>query len=101
MSQTIIDLKIVKVKENLGKGEYLAQDVFSQEKITIKLTGKQRMNYSKLGINTDVYISVQNSDFDNAKFIIWKYNTNVSIEKQKKELESRYLNLYSKKLYQR
>ena len=42
-----VELRIVKINEDLGQGKYLSEDVFSKEKIEVKLSGKQRMSFTK------------------------------------------------------
>ena len=39
------------VKENIGKGQYLVEDIFDKRIIQISLSGKLRMNYYDLKID--------------------------------------------------
>ena len=95
------ELRIVKIKEDLGQGKYLSEDVFSQEKIGVRLSGKQRMHF-KLPIESEIYVSISNSDKDNARYIYtWRNpmrldNTETDIEKQRKKLDAQYIERYGK-----
>lgn len=62
MSSNNLELRIVKITENLGKGIYASEDVFTQEKITIILSGKLRMNYIKLPKESLIYAEIRYVD---------------------------------------
>ena len=93
------ELRFVKVREDLGKGEYLAEDVFSEERIKIKLSGKQRMNFM-LPLGAVVYAVTGNQELENARFIYtWRDpfrmdNTETFLEKQRKELDAKFIDQY-------
>lgn len=94
-----LELRIVKVIEDMGEGQFLSEDVFSQERIGIKLSGKQRMNL-KLPIEAVIYVSVRNSDKENARYIhTWRNpmrldNTETPLEKQRKKLDDKYIEIH-------
>lgn len=94
-----IELKIVKITKDLGHAKYLSEDVFSKEEIGVKLSGKQRL-LPKLPLEAVIYVSIINSDRDNARYIhTWRNpfrldNTETPLEKQRKELDAQYIALY-------
>lgn len=94
-----LELRIVEIKEDLGEGKFISVDVFTQEKISIKLSAKQRMNF-KLPIESVIYVSIWNSDKNNARYIYtWRdpmrlNNTETILEKQRKELDAKYIACY-------
>ena len=67
MSSNNLELRIVKITEDLGKGVYLSEDVFSQEKITVILSGKLRMTYIKLIIESEVYVEINSLNRENIR----------------------------------
>lgn len=44
------------VKENIGKSQYLVEDIFDKQIIQISLSGKQRMHYYDLKIGKEIYV---------------------------------------------
>lgn len=90
------ELRIVKILEDVGQGKYISEDVFSQEKIGIQLTGKQRMHF-RLPIEAVVYVCIRNSDKDKAWYIYsWRNpmrldNTETPLEKQRPALDTLYI----------
>ncbi|MCG8329745.1 MAG: hypothetical protein MI974_18765 [Chitinophagales bacterium] len=97
-----VELRIVKITEDLGKGSYVSEDVFSQERIVIILPGKLRMNYFKLPIESVIYAAVGYLDEKNVRgryIYTWRDpmredNTKTPLEKQRKELDAKYIELY-------
>lgn len=93
------ELKIVKITKDLGQAKYLSEDVFSKEEIGVKLSGKQRL-LPKLPLESVIYVSIINSDKDNARYIrTWRNpfrmdNTETPLEKQRKVLDAQYIALY-------
>jgi len=50
------------VKENIGKGQYLVEDIFDKRIIQISLSGKLRMNYYELKIDKEIYVVYSSND---------------------------------------
>ena len=99
MNPNNLELRIVKIKEDIGQGKYVSEDVFSQERIDVKLSGKQRMHF-KLPVDSDVYVWLRDSDKENARYIYtWRNpmrmdNTETPLEKQRKVLDAKYIKIY-------
>lgn len=93
------ELKIVKITKDLGQARYLSEDVFSEEEIGVKLSGKQRL-LPKLPLEAVIYVSIINSDKDNARYIhTWRNpfrldSTETPLEKQRKGLDAQYIAFY-------
>ena len=102
MSSNKAGLRIVKITEDLGKGNYISEDVFSQEKIQIVLSGKQRMNFHKLPIESVIYAAVGYVDENNTRgryIHTWRDpmrmdNAETPLEKQRKVLDAKYIEVY-------
>ena len=94
------ELKIVRIKEDLGKGKYLTEDAFNEEKIIVKLSGKLRMHYVQIPIETFIYAIVTNLDTENARYIhTWKNTASLTneetlLDKQREILDSQFIELY-------
>lgn len=43
------------IKEKINTAEYLVEDIFDEKVFTIKVSGKQRMNYKGFEIGEEVY----------------------------------------------
>lgn len=75
--------------------------MFSQETVRVKLAGLQRIHF-QLPIDANIYVSIRNSDPGNARYIYtWRNttrldNTENDLEKQRKKLDVRYIELYGK-----
>lgn len=97
-----VELRIVKIIEESGKGDYISEDVFSQEQIKIILPGKQRMNYFRLPLESVIYAAVSYLDENNAQgryIYTWRDpmridNTETPLEKQRKVLDAKYIEIY-------
>lgn len=109
MTSNTLELRLVKIKEDLGNAKYISEDVFSQERIEVFITGKLRMNYIKLPIESVIYIvtSWRNSD----KYIArggylhsWRalhqcYETGCLHKKQKQDLVAKYKECFGTEVY--
>jgi predicted ATP-dependent endonuclease of OLD family len=99
------ELRIVKIKEDLGEGTYLSEDVFNKEELRIILSGKLRMNYYSIPVDKVVYACIVDSDTKNARYIYtWRDamsldNTETRLDKQRKILDAKFIELYGKKEY--
>ncbi|MFK7936450.1 MAG: hypothetical protein AB8G22_23245 [Saprospiraceae bacterium] len=58
MNKNDFELRIVKIKADLGRGVFGTEDVFTEEKITLTLSSKQRMNYIRLPIGALFYAEI-------------------------------------------
>ena len=102
MSSNKVELRIVKITEELGKGNYSSEDVFSKEQVQIVLSGKQRMNFQKLPIESLIYTAVAYLDENNARgryIHTWRDpmrmdNTETPLEKQRKALDAKFIEAY-------
>jgi len=104
MTSSTLELRLVKIKEDLGRGIYASEDVFSQERIEVSISGKLRMNYIKLPIESVIYIVTIWRDSD--KYIArgryvssWRdldryYNTGSLHKKQRQDLDAQYKERY-------
>lgn len=63
------ELRIVAVISNLGLGKYLSEDVFTQEMITIKLRGKQRIHLTENITGKIIYVALNEFDDNYARYI--------------------------------
>lgn len=95
------ELRIVRVTKILGKWEFLSEDVFNNETIKVNITGKIRMHFFEIPIEKIVYVIVQNSDIENARYIyswralVGKYrNIESPLQKQKRILKSKFVDLF-------
>jgi len=92
-------LRIVKVIDELEQGKFLSENVFAKEKISIKFTGKQRMNF-KLPKGAIIYVAIGSQGLDNARYIpSWRNpfrldNKETFLEKQRKDLDAKYKEIY-------
>lgn len=99
------ELRIVKIKENLGEGIYLSEDVFNKEEVRISLSGKLRMNYYSIPVNMVVYACVINLDREKGRYIYtWRDamsldNTETILDKQRKILDAQFIELFGKDEY--
>ncbi|MEM7371928.1 MAG: hypothetical protein AAF587_25155 [Bacteroidota bacterium] len=90
------ELRIAEIITELGRGQYIAEDVFTQERIGVTFSGKQRLTLS-LPMHAVVYIAISNSDKENARYIhTWRNpmredNTKTPLEKQKQGIDARYI----------
>jgi len=102
MSSNKVELRIVKITGEVGKGIYISEDVFSQERIEIILPGKQRMNFFQLPVESMIYAAVGYSDKNNARgryIHTWRDpmrmdNTETSLEKERKVLDAKFKEIY-------
>lgn len=106
MSQNTEELRIVKINKDLGQGRYVSKDVFNDEIIGVKLSGKQRINF-QLSKGDVIYIAIRNLDKNNAWYIYtWRDpmrldNTETLLEKQRKEMDARFIEYYGFEEYQK
>ena len=98
MKSNNLELIIVKIIADLGKGTYESEEVFSQEKITVILPGKMRMQGAKLLIGSEVYVVINSlhKEMKRGRFVptfrdpMSDDNTTTPLQKQKMELDSKY-----------
>lgn len=99
MKQFIQELTIVRIKEDLGQGRYSARDVFTDESIIVKLSGKQRMNF-RFSIGEFIYAVITNSDKENAWYVYtWRDpmrndNKKTLVEEQRKDVDNQFINIF-------
>lgn len=80
------------IKENRGKGEYVVEDIFDQQEIHIKLSGKQRVNYYHLEIGDEIYVECSVDDSTVGRLITgtnFKMDETNRLRKQKNELDKK------------
>lgn len=85
-------LRKVSIKEKKDNSTYFVEDIFSSEKLIMKLTGKMRMNYIRLSMDDIVYMVLPNKDSIEGTAIFEKYiclhNEDSELCQQKRKIES-------------
>lgn len=102
------ELRIVQIVQESDRGIYLSEDVFTEEKIIVKLTSKQKMNYVKLPIESSVYavITEDSDDILQSIYILsWHdpfniYESKTPLQKQKEILDAKFIKQFGKEKFQ-
>ena len=88
----------MKIIEDLGAGKYFSEDVFSREKIMVILSGKQRMNYVQLPIESLIYAEIGYIENNARGRYIHTFrdamsddNTLTPLQKQKRVLNAQFI----------
>lgn len=104
MNPNKFELRIVKIIEDLGKGKYVSEDVFSEEKIMVTLSGKQIMNYVQLPLESLIYaeIGYVENNAPRGRYIhtfrdaMSDDNTLTPLQKQKRILDAQFIERFGK-----
>ncbi|MEL7121342.1 MAG: hypothetical protein AAFO07_17985 [Bacteroidota bacterium] len=85
------------IKEKISIYEYLVEDLFNQELLTMRLSGKQVMNYTQLELGKEIYLNPIPHESEVYRLITTTdmkmddtntlYTQKIELDKKQKELE--------------